>query len=1081
MPLGRGIIEVPHDGWTAASVDFSSVTDSFYPRSEDGDDALEFSTVADEVVLYGRTRETNLLLGAYSELSSNNQPQKVTKVIVHGDAGSGKTSLVDLLRKPVFDTNGFFVSGKYSQNSSVQEPNSAIMAALSDLCDLLIQSPDFTEERRTQFQLELGVENGRILEKCITNLSPLLGKPRGDEGGSADMSVRNVAAYTRFKVAFKTFLQAVSCDKHPIVLFIDDIQWMDESSRKLIEVLLHDQELSSIMVILAYRDEESASVADILDEMKNNEDTLDLALDNLDTDAVLEIVSSVTGSSTSSTKELSSVIAKKTMGNPYHVMKLLEFLQWEGLLVQNTNAGTWGFDVDRIQYEVTISVTLAEILALKVHSLPNRVQESLKIASLLGYRFTGDLVVRVRSYLLDKLEDESDDRLYSIETCSVSSVSTAIGDAVRGGFVEKIKVGYQFSHDTIQTAFQSLIDDEEKGRMHDAIGNVLLAIGDAESRYRASVHLFNSPRFVRDDANRIELARLHLEAAGYCEERSAFIDAAAALHRGLALLDDARKWTDFYDLAFEMTETLARKELIIGNYDSCTEMTNEVLHHAKTMSMRINALLIGVECVMARNDMEGSIASANRALSSLGLKMPRKVSFGLLASNVLKIKMKIGRKSDEDILSLPLMRDEAATATSRILVNLCMYCFLKDEDNLGIYAALLALQLTLKFGLNAYSACALANYGVAELFNGNYRGAYRFGKLALTLLEKMPVRDAECATTAVSLALLAHWYEPVRGATKPLRRAASIGFEVGDVIYGTYCLAMMYGTETVVGTNLEKLEASMRADARTVADYSQEAMDMWTQPIIQYVLNLRNDGTLSWLELTTLTGEFMDEATYIRRALASNHRLLAMMTLNFKATLACSFGFWSMAESLFAEVMSMGKTFFFCNVAMTNSLFSGIASYSCYQQNGKRKHLLLARKNRTRLATAVSRGCANAHLYPSFLDAEDLAIRKSSSSRSVSAAYNTAIEKFVTVGFPHMEAYACERAGFFQAKLGNRDDATYYFQKALDLYYNAWGSIARHDWLVEHSERALARIELVPNSGPPIHSIFDTFKQDITF
>ena len=349
--------------------------------------------------------------------------------------------------------------------------------------------------------------------------------------------------------------------------------------------------------------------------------------------------------------------------------------------------------------------------------------------------------------------------------------------------------------------------------------------------------------------------------------------------------------------------------------------------------------------------------------------------------------------------------------------------------------------MTLKGGLNAYSACALANYGVVELSNGNYRGAYRFGKLALALQDKMQVRDVECATTALSRALLAHWYEPIRGMTKPLRRAASIGFEVGDVIYGTYCLAMMYGTETVLGTNLEQLEASMRSDARSIADFSQEAMDMWTQPVIQYVLNLRNDGTLSWQELTILSGEFMDEATYIERALASKHRLLVMMTLNYKAILACSFGFWSMAESLFVEVMSMGKTYFFCNAAMSISLFGAIASYSCYQESGKRKHLKLARTYRTRLASAVSRGCPNAQLYLPFLDAEDLAVQKSSSPNAVAAASNTAIEKFFSVGFPHMEAYALERAGFYQAKIGNRDEATFYFQKALDLYYNTWGSL----------------------------------------
>jgi hypothetical protein len=186
-----------------------------------------------------------------------------------------------------------------------------------------------------------------------------------------------------------------------------------------------------------------------------------------------------------------------------------------------------------------------------------------------------------------------------------------------------------------------------------------------------------------------------------------------------------------------------------------------------------------------------------------------------------------------------------------------------------------------------------------------------------------------------------------------------------------------------------------------------------------------------------------------------------------------------MSESIFIKLMSTGKSFFYSYGAPSHALFGGIASYSCYQQSGKRKHLKLARSNRRRLASAVSRGCLNAQVYLSFLDAEDLAVRQSSSPNAVSAAYNTAIEKFFSVGFPHMEAYALERAGFFQAKLGNYDDAVFYFQKALDLYYNTWGSIARHDWLVEHSERALGRIGVMQKAGPPTHSILDTCGEDV--
>jgi predicted ATPase len=72
-------------------------------------------------------------------------------VLVHGESGSGKTSLIDLLRQSVScDSQGYFVAGKYFQDSGIQEP--FIMAAFSDLCDLVGQSEDFTEERSSEIQ-----------------------------------------------------------------------------------------------------------------------------------------------------------------------------------------------------------------------------------------------------------------------------------------------------------------------------------------------------------------------------------------------------------------------------------------------------------------------------------------------------------------------------------------------------------------------------------------------------------------------------------------------------------------------------------------------------------------------------------------------------------------------------------------------------------------------------------------------------------------------------------------------------------------------------------------------------------------
>jgi predicted ATPase len=252
-----------------------------------------------------------------------------------------------------------------------------------------------------------------------------------------------------------------------------------------------------------------------------------------------------------------------------------------------------------------------------------------------------------------------------------------LAEAREGGFVERTKEGYQFSHDKLQTSFQSMFDEQEKERLHLVIGETYLAIGGAEAMYSAAVHLQLAPEFARDKEQRIVLSKVNLEAAKYCKDSSAFGESANRLRRGLALLDPDNMWDTQYDLAFEMTELLAKMELIGGDLDTCKKLTAETLVRAKTLEMKINPLLMNMEVRMTANEMDGSIAAASQALSVLGLNMPRKVGVRHVVVKLLNVKRLLRRKTDADILSLPPMEDRAIEMSVQILLHLCTCKFRK--------------------------------------------------------------------------------------------------------------------------------------------------------------------------------------------------------------------------------------------------------------------------------------------------------------------------------------------------------------------------------------------------------------------
>jgi histidine kinase len=1074
------------------STDWSSITDSQFDaltkrsvltnenfESRSADVALLVSSLESKITLHGRSNEISSLQEAFFSLKPTCNQQLTVQiqgccriVIVHGISGSGKTVLVEhSLRHLTTDAQGFFVSGKYEANAGIREPHAAILEAFSDLCDLTIQSADFNV-RKKDIQYIMGRQSARILSQAISNLSPIWQNEIGTkcflESSMEDQEslylseALNATAFAKFMVACKSFLKAMSSKEHPIVLFIDDIQWMDHGSKQLLSFLMNDHELTNIMIVLAYRDEEENAIAEFLQEVRSFPNVTDIGISNLDVDAVNNLISEIVGSKTSSTEELSNVVATKTRGNPFHIKQFLGIIQREGLMTYKNETSNWLFDVDEIQRRVMVSETLADLLAIRVKRLPKDVQECLKIAALLGYRFDEALVQKVATDIIDfnDVFIEGDESMSSKRELSLHSVAPSLNDAMKDGFIEKTKEGFQFSHDKLQMTFLSMIEENKKAYYHYVIGKTFLTRKNPESWYSAAVHLHQAPNYTSKNFSCDELANIDLEAAKYCKGMGAFNDAALFLHRGLDLLNPDRKWTTNFYLAFEMTEMLSKMELIIGNHESCKEKAREILSQAKTTKMKASALLIEVECCMTCNEMNSSVTAANRALRILGYHMPQKIFTRHVIAKLLKVKLMIRGKSDEYILGLPRMSDEAAATAVRLLLHLYSYCSFENEHLQAMYCALFATEITMKYGLTAYAPSAFTIYGVAELSSGNYRRGYRFGKLAITLLDEFTNKEAECATVGTALSVLTHWLDPIREMPPILLQAANRGLEIGDVTYGTLCLTICHGIQILLGENLHQLEHSIRSTYNRIRGLSQDALVMWAEPILQFVLNMKSQDVIEWQSQTILTGEIMNESHYIQQVIQANHQVLLLNVLMHKIQLTFYFGEWEKAIGICNDMMGLKQGFHFNFAALPCSFFAAMASYSMYRKNKKRKYRKAARQHQRILWQADSRKCPNSAIFSYFLKAEHLSIKKSASFHEVTSAYEFTIETIAAQNFPQFEALAFERAAFYQVKCKNRVAAQEYFDQALELYGNKWGAVAKHDFLAEVMEEELSRLPL---------------------
>mmetsp|Transcript_19075 Transcript_19075/g.21822 ORF Transcript_19075/g.21822 Transcript_19075/m.21822 type:complete len:1032 (-) Transcript_19075:68-3163(-) len=974
--------------------------------------------------LVGREKETAILVKAYESVKKN---ETFESVLVHGNSGTGKTSLVLAFREIVCHRKDFFCMGKYFQNTEpAQEPYSAIMEAFSDLCDLVIQSTD--KERRNKIQEELG-SNGQFLVRLVTNISPLLkSDPNFDIFETMDESV-----FAKFKSACKIFLKALSSNEHIIVLFLDDIQWMDSGSLVLVKFLLQARDMKNMMLIFAARDEELEYI-----ESFKKEINVHISLRNLENKSIEKMISLFFGDRSIDHHILSTIIAHKTEGNLFHIIEFLESIERKGLIKKSH--GLLIFDVEAIKRKIMVSDSLAKWLSQKVYGINSEMQQILKMASLLGYRFGESILFDATS----QLYPEKNDNKFSIESMRVQ-LENAVGER----FLETIHEGYQFVHDKIQIEFQHLMDNQERCKFQLIIGRVHLTQSEANSKYLAAIHLnkaLNAPNDGRE--NYFELARINRDASKYCEERSAFVDAIYFLEKGLSLFNENDRWLNTYDLAIEMTESLAKMEFIVGNFDMCHTINQELL--LQTISTELKTNVIAREINIQLLSHQSIITTTSKKIiRQLGIYFPRVVTPWILLNKLRRVRKILKKKSDEDVLSITTIEEPEISTGIRLLVMFFGDSLVRKKMLLAVYSILAAVETTLTVGLSPYSSIAVCQFAIVEGILGHENQGCRLAELSLKLLQLNPEKQFRCAVT-INAALFSLFRKKyLRDCIESIPKALSDLFDIGASNQIGYCLCMHFVIQLSLGSHLQEVERIMHKFHDQLSDFCLEFNLLCIQPLMQAVINLRSQSE-NWKELIILTGDIMNEEEFTKIR-DSEIDALNLYVLYCKMLLAFLFRFHKEGYSLGKKLNDSAHPLFEKSfLSIPQKFYFLMISYKLYHSTRKRKYLRTARKCKNFLVRLHSHGNPNIRPYLAVINAEELYMN-STDALEINKAYSTAIEIAKTEGLSHLEALANEHAGLAFSQLGYPITANKYFAQAKSAYRYRWGATAKYRWLVVHT------------------------------
>ena len=193
--------------------------------------------------LYGREREVERLLECFAEVCAG--PSAL--VLVGGYSGVGKTSLVNEVHTPIAKERGFFVSGKFDQLER-GVPYAALAHAFRHLIlQVLADTGEEVEGYRERLRAALGTNAG-VVSALVPEVETLIGpQPTPPELGPA-------GAQNRFHYVFQGFVGVFARAEHPLVVFLDDLQWADAATLRLLSHLLTTPVIGHLCVIGAYRD-----------------------------------------------------------------------------------------------------------------------------------------------------------------------------------------------------------------------------------------------------------------------------------------------------------------------------------------------------------------------------------------------------------------------------------------------------------------------------------------------------------------------------------------------------------------------------------------------------------------------------------------------------------------------------------------------------------------------------------------------------------------------------------------------------------------------------------------------------------
>lgn len=1003
--------------------------------------------------LYGREAEVITLLQTFERVSAGT----TELMLVAGYSGIGKSALVNEIHKPIVQQRGYFIAGKFDQFKR-NIPYASLIQAFQELIRQLLTESEEKIQTWKEKLLEALSHNGQVIVEVIPEVELIIGKqPLVLQLGPAE-------SQNRFNLIFQNFIRVFTNKNHPLVLFLDDLQWADSASLKLIQLLVTDPDSQYLLLIGAYRDNEVSPAHPLmmtLDEIQESKTIVNtIILQSLGLAHINQLIADTLTCTTEKAKLLAELVLNKTNGNPFFLTQIIKALYSENLLTFDLSVGCWQWDIKQI-HNMGITDNVVELMVGKIQKLPENTQNVLKLSACIGNRFDLDVLCVVNEKSLSVTASE-------LWAALQSGLILPLSDAYRIPQilenVEDLAVDYKFLHDRVQQAAYALIPEDKKKEVHLKVGQLLRNNTSSEHLeehiFDMINHLNIGAELVTVQDEKYELAKLNLMAGKKAKLSNAFESALNYVTAGKKMLAE-ESWITQYQLSFELHLECAICQFLAGNIEVAEQLFEATLSNAKTNIERANVCAEMELLYLSLGKHQDVINLIIKSLRDLGIEVPDEADTEGLSNAANQMRSQafemIGERTIADLIDLPEMTDAVSIAAFKHLGNLAPSSFFLNI-NLYLWLGAKNLHLSVTKGNCPLSAFGYSVCGLSTIIGtGNVELAYELAKLGVEVSDKfnnIPIKGS----CYFHFCLINSWKKHFKIDAQYAKLGFQYAMDAGDYFFISWSAHARIRAMTLMGTPLEQLNEEVEKYVGTVkkANYENAAFLIAPQ---------RMALTLQGLTKTkySFSDDSFDEATFVEETTAfenkapiANYYIYKIQSLYLLGNYTDAYALISEASQYVSEQwVEITEYYFYYSLVI-----AALVNQDDLQEQQEYRKIL--DENQIKMHTWANTGSEN-FLHKYLLIAAEVA-RINGNHLEAIDLYDRAIESAKEHEFIQNEALANELAAKFWLSQDKEKYAELHINKAYYAYQH-WGATRKVEDLEIQYPQWLSRKSAIIKTG----------------